>query len=98
MRIAVMSSAGTTTWMRQPRSVVDRLVGGREEVEKYRRRRPPGSALVHENRRHVLGRVVVPDDAVSPVPSVAPDRRSEVRAPSADRHPETPAEVVEVPR
>ena len=74
-----------------PLLVVDRLVGGRQEVEEDRRGRPPGSALVHEDGRHVLGRVVVPDDAVSAVPSVAPDRGAEVRAPGADRHPETPA-------
>src|SRR5215472_6929717 len=80
-----------------PGSVVDRLVGGREEIEEDRQVRPAGCPLDHEDCRHVLGWVVVPDDAVSPVPSVAPGGGSEVGAPGADRHPETPAEVVKVP-
>ena len=57
-----------------PRSVVDRLVGGRPEVEQDRQPGRRGRPLDHEDCRHVLGRVVVPAGAVYSWPSVAADR------------------------
>ena len=83
---------------RASQSVVYRLVDGGPEVEVDREPRWLVRPLDHEDRRHVLGRVVVPGGAVLAVPSVAPDRGSEVRASGADRHPETPADVLEVPQ
>jgi len=54
--------------------VVDRLVGGGPEVDQDRQPGRRGRSLGHEDRRHVLGRVVVPAGAVYAGPAVAPDR------------------------
>src|SRR5450432_3421559 len=96
---AAEPSSRTSTAADPARSVVDGLVGGRPEVEQDRQPGWRGRPLDHEDCRHVLGRVVVPAGAVYAGPSVAADRGQrragdrpgpEVRAPGADRHPETP--------
>src|SRR5690242_8362166 len=66
---------------RRAGSVVDRLVDGGPEVEHRRqplvaRMRP----LLHEDRRHVLRGIVVPDGAPEAGPPVASHGGSEVRA------------------
>src|SRR4051812_40460466 len=72
-------------------SVVDRLVDSGPEVEPHRQPLVAGvRPLHHDDRRHVLGGIVVPGGAVETGPSVAPDRWSEGRPARAHRHPETP--------
>src|SRR5439155_14628213 len=82
-----------------PLSVVDCLVDSGPEVVPHRQPLVACVRPLHdEDRRHVLGGIVVPGGAVEAGPSVAADRGAEVRPARADRHSETPAHGVEVSR
>src|SRR5260370_35324191 len=81
------------------RSVIDCLVDSGPEVVPHRQPLVACVRPLHdEDRRHVLGGVVVPGGAVEAGPSVTADPGGEGRSARADRHSETPAHGAEVSR